>query len=657
MTPSNQTGRLASFRPADLAHFLSTPRALILLSLLLFSIILVREAWLHEDAFITLRTVENFINGHGLRYNITERVQTYTHPLWMFLLSVPFAVTREPLFTTLPVSILVSLLGIFLFLRYLAPSAIAKAVAVIILISARPFIDYSTSGLENPLTHLLLVVFLVLYFTKTDSPRILLLLTLVAALAGVNRLDTLLFYIPPIITYYLLVPSLTAIALGLLPLIGWVLFSLIYYGFPIPNSAYAKLNVHVPASDLYRQGTLYFRDLLWRDPLTFLVIFTGLVTGFMQRNRKEVAVAIGVILYLLYIVRIGGDYMSGRFFTAPLIVSVVLLVRSHWLNNLSRRRAMLLVGATLLLGLFSAHPVLLPIESDRRWRDDYGITDERQYYEAHTGLVQNLVIEPPLESHWLATAGLRAKAEGQELLIKGGIGLAGYFAGPDVYILDNYALANTLLSHLPAGNPDLWRIGHFNRRRPAGLEASLISGENQLEDAKLAGYYDKLLLIMRGSLFDPARLLTIWKMNTGQYDHLIDPDAYVAQHLDRIGQDDVERPVADGTMLDAQGVVPIPYQGIEVVVEGIAKVSLIELSLDTNYTYRIIFLREGNVVGSVLSDPELDNEGLRTRRISLPKEIGETGFDALHIRPVVRGMDPKNQRGMGHLMLLQESAQ
>jgi len=88
----------------------------------------------------------------------------------------------------------------------------------------------------------------------------------------------------------------------------------------------------------------------------------------------------------------------------------------------------------------------------------------------------------------LADNRLRAKEEGQDLLIKGGIGLAGYFAGPNVHIVDNYALADSLLSHLLVGNPDFWWIGHFNRKRPIGLEESLISGENELEDADLAAY-------------------------------------------------------------------------------------------------------------------------------------------------------------------------
>ena len=46
-----------------------------------------RLAWLSDDAYITLRSVENFTHGYGAVYNVGERVQSFTHPLWMLLLS------------------------------------------------------------------------------------------------------------------------------------------------------------------------------------------------------------------------------------------------------------------------------------------------------------------------------------------------------------------------------------------------------------------------------------------------------------------------------------------------------------------------------------------------------------------------------------------
>jgi arabinofuranosyltransferase len=42
-----------------------------------------------------------------------------------------------------------------------------------------------------------------------------------------------------------------------------------------------------------------------------------------------------------------------------------------------------------------------------------------------------------------------------------------------------------------------------------------------IENPDLAEYYDHLQVIVRGELWSAERWGAIWKMNTGQYDHLI----------------------------------------------------------------------------------------------------------------------------------------
>ncbi|MGK0358704.1 MAG: arabinofuranosyltransferase, partial [Bradymonadia bacterium] len=67
-------------------------------------VIVTRSAWVAEDAYITLRTVDNVLNGHGLTWNAGERVQSYTHPLWMMLLTLGHWISGEAYFTALTVS-------------------------------------------------------------------------------------------------------------------------------------------------------------------------------------------------------------------------------------------------------------------------------------------------------------------------------------------------------------------------------------------------------------------------------------------------------------------------------------------------------------------------------------------------------------------------
>ncbi len=56
-------------------------RATIVLLLAAIALLALKCAWVSDDAYITFRTVDNFVHGHGLRWNTGERVQAYTNPL------------------------------------------------------------------------------------------------------------------------------------------------------------------------------------------------------------------------------------------------------------------------------------------------------------------------------------------------------------------------------------------------------------------------------------------------------------------------------------------------------------------------------------------------------------------------------------------------
>jgi arabinofuranosyltransferase len=77
--------------------------------ILIFTVVIIKSAWVSDDAYITLRTVHNFVNGYGLVWNVGERVQAYTHPLWMLLIAAFYALTREHYFTLIGLSLLISI--------------------------------------------------------------------------------------------------------------------------------------------------------------------------------------------------------------------------------------------------------------------------------------------------------------------------------------------------------------------------------------------------------------------------------------------------------------------------------------------------------------------------------------------------------------------
>ena len=280
---------------------------------------------------MTFRTVDNFINGYGLTWNTAERVQVYTHPMWMFLVSAAYFFTREIYFTSIFLSVATSLMAVIVVAFSVARSWTGALLGVTILTFSKAFTDYSTSGLENPLSHLLLALFLLVYLKSDFSVKHMFLLALIAALAAFNRLDTILLYIPALGYGYFKTDSkhkgLYAIALGFLPLLLWEAFSLFYYGFPFPNTAYAKLNTGIPDATLARQGLNYLLNSIRWDPLTLSIVGGGIVASiFNQERRATVPVAAGIVLYLLYVVKIGGDFMSGRFLTDPMFAATILLI-------------------------------------------------------------------------------------------------------------------------------------------------------------------------------------------------------------------------------------------------------------------------------------------------------------------------------------------
>ena len=203
-------------------------RILLGFALLAFALVLVRTAWVGDDVYITLRTADNFVNGYGLRWNAAERVQSFTHPLWMFLFVTVYAPTRDAYLTALLVSCAASLLTFWLVTRRDGFAALG----VFILLISKAFMDYSASGLENPATHLLLVLFFIWFVEKQSAKSSrstpvgpdfalgtkplqsletlesdLLKLSFLAALLALNRLDAILFVLPALF-YLLISPSL-----------------------------------------------------------------------------------------------------------------------------------------------------------------------------------------------------------------------------------------------------------------------------------------------------------------------------------------------------------------------------------------------------------------------------------------------------------------
>ncbi len=513
-------------------------------------IVLVQTAWLCDDAYITFRTVDNFQSGHGLTWNSGERVQPYTHPLWMLLVLLVTGATGELYHSVLGLGIVLTVATAVVVIRTFGRSLASFSVLLIFTFS-RAFIDYSTSGLEDPLSHFLLASYLFLVLRSNwDSidRKSVFWFALIAGLAVTTRMDTALLYFPSLLALfwrYGRQRTVLPILAGFAPFIAWEVFSLIYYGFPFPNSAYAKLNIDIPAGELFARGMAYLADSVRSDPLTCIVILTGLALTCFRRVRGTLLLrgtlplAIGTLLYIGYVVRVGGDFMSGRMLSLPLCAAAILL--GNWIHSLQTFRAAFVPAIVVVVGLLAPVPttvssknfVAAAVENAAPYT--VGILDERGFYYTETGLLS----EPRLEyrrtnehkseiSHSWAQAGLAARLESVPVVIKQTVGFFGYYAGPEVYVIDKHALSDPLLARVPRivgskkRTKKFWRAGHFKRYMPDGYTETVGDGANSIEPAQLADYYSRLQPIVRGPLFTGERWRAIWKFNTGGYDELME---------------------------------------------------------------------------------------------------------------------------------------
>jgi len=507
------------------------------------AVVFVRTAWLCDDAYITLRTVSNFVAGFGPRFNVAERVQAFTHPLWFLLETPAFALSRESFYTLIALSLVVSLLAVRVLLTWPRASLGSVALAIWLLLVSRSFVDFSSSGLENPLTHLLLAIFIRALPDAPSDLRRLRVASLAAGLGVLNRMDTILLFAPALLFLAWRRREAKAwgtIALGFLPLVLWQVFATFYYGFPYPNTALAKLGSGIGAAEMYRHGLQYLANSLREDPVTLPVIGLAIGRSIAAGSGRERAVALGLLFYVLYVVRIGGDFMSGRFLSAPYFASVILLTLLRPLPARLLPRVALAAAAALLAAL-APHPSLVSgrdFGSDTTaLLDQHGTGDARRFYFPSLGLL-NARPPWPKPSPPIDMLGRLARREQVPVLPEISIGITSFFAGAGVHVVDLVGLADPLLARLPAirSDPgyaafrkqigaaptsDDWMTGHLRRNLPPGYLRTLVSGSNQIEDPEMRQLWDRVALVTRGPLWDRERLREIVRLNLANGGRLV----------------------------------------------------------------------------------------------------------------------------------------
>ena len=473
-------------------------------------------------------------------WNPHERVQVFTSPLWYLVLAFARMFSGDPYLNVIIVSLVVYVSTIFV-LKAIFRNNLVLLLSIILLSASTAFYDYTSSGLENVLAYFFIAVYILNYrklfafrdphlnHKKESSFRMKVILLLFGLMICVRH-DLVLLFLPS--TIYAVFKNLKTLSIrewvisafiAFFPLMLYSLFSLFYYGFPFPNTAYAKLNTHIDKIVLFRQGARYFISSLKYDTITPVVITAVLVISFLRQTEKYLTyLGCGVILSLFYIFYIGGDFMQGRFLSYAYMVSAIfILVRFSEVHTLHFIPAFIVI---CFYHIFYPHtPCNSPLHYSNK-RIEWGIADERGFYFNQMSLYRYLARAPEdtifPDITW-AREGYEFHKMNYRVAIKEAVGVYGYHAGIDKIIVDPLALTDPLLARMPV-TVNWWRIGHFWRNIPPGYIESIMTGSEIIVNPKINQYYKKLKIVTQNNrLFAPERLKTIIRFNIGAYDHLL----------------------------------------------------------------------------------------------------------------------------------------
>jgi len=310
--------------------------------------------WSHitDDAYIDFRYATRFAQGEGLTFNPAERVEGFSNPLWVLLLTLsivttPFSVEDSARWLGFASAILTVLALFRLMVRGTRTAdVIGFGYAALILVATPGFHVYATSGLETPLLGLLVTSAALFSMNGSWHGRVLAALCL--GLAAITRPETPLYAL----LWWLFTgghkkllasgwrEGIVLAVLGL-PFVAYEAFRISYFGDILPNTFAAK-----PAGTFGGQfGVPYLSQwaMALGGPLS-LVAWLLRPKPESDPDFKQLVVASAgpIVAACVFVVYAMSDWMPfGRFLVpvAPLMAACVGAALSRWTLELAAHDA------------------------------------------------------------------------------------------------------------------------------------------------------------------------------------------------------------------------------------------------------------------------------------------------------------------------------
>lgn len=330
-----------------------------------------------EDAYITYRYAENWVNKGSLVYNEGEPINAMTSPLHAILSAGVFYITGHTVVGNKIVALLLLFFSSLLVWDRFRNHPALQLLAIILMVMPPSVLLWTVGGLETPI--LLFLATLAAFLADRTPPFSLTLLLVTFLLAGLGfltRYDSILFFTPVLLYMASKARSIKHIVIALfgaavLPA-AWLSFSMLYYGDLLPTSFYVK-TPEANAGHLILNGQYIFFYLLYVGiiptvVLAFVLLRTkhGIFQFLFARFKTTWWLYLAILFELMYGLTMATHHMmfSFRFFV-PYLPSAVILVldllrhasESTESTLVSAKSAVLLPAFLLCLALFQVYQI------------------------------------------------------------------------------------------------------------------------------------------------------------------------------------------------------------------------------------------------------------------------------------------------------------
>ena len=301
-----------------------------------------------DDPYIAYRYALNLASGDGLVFNIGDRVEGYSDFLWVLILSASYylfgldiPLTARVLGTG--ITLVAILLTYQLSMEITGKDRHGSLIAALLVAASGSVACYGPSGLETPLFTLLIILsFLCAVQRKW------ILSSLLAGLSVMTRPDGIFLLFLLIAWKLVICRSLKERVLGSLKILvpfscivlPWTIWRWTYYGHLIPNSVEAKKGLDIGWQIL--SGLKYVWQFILQNAPFMTVLGIATLAFIVNRSKKRgrsIQQSVGflaffIVIFVLYVILVGGDWMPAWRFLAPIVPLLAVLIVSLWCANI-----------------------------------------------------------------------------------------------------------------------------------------------------------------------------------------------------------------------------------------------------------------------------------------------------------------------------------